>query len=181
MKHGLFSLCTCFLHIWFYRVFVFNWASPEFGKCWPVSNWFQKNIRVLDWPPIGIENVKVFGISPFSAAILRIFPKQGGPVEAFFGGGQSKDIFREGPVKKNHPVSWRTLSKAQQTQGLSSGHINQVLNGSKWVSEWVNWRVNDKHSQWSDPGPIKRSRPHVKGDNAWRSSEGEEEGRGTVC
>ena len=35
----------------------FNWASPEFAKCWPVSNWFQKNIRVRYWPPIGIENV----------------------------------------------------------------------------------------------------------------------------
>ena len=79
-----------------YRVVFFNWASPEFAKCWPVSNWFQKNIRVPDWPPIGIENVKVFGISPFSAAILRTFPKQGG--------GQSRDIFRGGPVKKKHPV-----------------------------------------------------------------------------
>ena len=29
----------------------FNWASPEFAKCWPVSNWFQKNVRVPDWPP----------------------------------------------------------------------------------------------------------------------------------
>ena len=23
----------------------FNWASPEFAKCWPVSNWFQKNVK----------------------------------------------------------------------------------------------------------------------------------------
>jgi hypothetical protein len=53
----------------------FNWASPEFAKCWPVSNRFQKNVRVLDWPPLGIENVKVFGISPLSAAILRNFLK----------------------------------------------------------------------------------------------------------
>ena len=25
---------------------------PEFAKCWPVSNWFQKNVRVPDWPPL---------------------------------------------------------------------------------------------------------------------------------
>ena len=30
----------------------FNWASPEFAKCWPVSNWFKKNVRVSDWPPL---------------------------------------------------------------------------------------------------------------------------------
>ena len=29
----------------------FNWASPEFAKCWPVSNGFQKDVRVPDWPP----------------------------------------------------------------------------------------------------------------------------------
>ena len=23
----------------------FNWPSPEFAKCWPVSNWFQKNVK----------------------------------------------------------------------------------------------------------------------------------------
>ena len=33
----------------------FNWASPEFGKCWPVSNQFQKNVRVPDWPPLKIK------------------------------------------------------------------------------------------------------------------------------
>ena len=58
-----------------YRVIFFNWASPEFAKCWPVSNRFQKNVRVLDWPPLGIENVRVFGISPLPAAILRTFSK----------------------------------------------------------------------------------------------------------
>ena len=32
--------------------FFFNWASPEFAKCWLVSNWFKKkNVRVPDWPP----------------------------------------------------------------------------------------------------------------------------------
>ena len=33
----------------------FKWASPEFAKCWPVSNRFQKNVRVPDWPPLMIE------------------------------------------------------------------------------------------------------------------------------
>ena len=32
----------------------FNWASPKFAKCWPVSNWFKKNVRVPDWPPLMI-------------------------------------------------------------------------------------------------------------------------------
>ena len=30
----------------------FNWAHPEFAKCRPVSNRFQKNDRVPDWPPL---------------------------------------------------------------------------------------------------------------------------------
>ena len=30
----------------------FNWASPEFAKCWPANNQFQKNVRVPDWPPL---------------------------------------------------------------------------------------------------------------------------------
>ena len=29
--------------------------SAEFVKCWPVSNWFQKNVRVPDWPPLWSE------------------------------------------------------------------------------------------------------------------------------
>ena len=33
----------------------FNWASPEFAKCWPVNNQFQKNVRVPDWPPLMIK------------------------------------------------------------------------------------------------------------------------------
>ena len=35
----------------------FNWASPEFAKCWPVSNQFQKNVRVPDWPSPWSKNV----------------------------------------------------------------------------------------------------------------------------
>ena len=27
----------------------FNWASPEYDKCWPESDWFQK--KIPDWPP----------------------------------------------------------------------------------------------------------------------------------
>ena len=30
----------------------FKWASPEFAKCCPVSNWLKKNGRVPDWPPL---------------------------------------------------------------------------------------------------------------------------------
>ena len=33
----------------------FNWPPPEFAKCWPVSNWFQKDVRVPDWPPLMIK------------------------------------------------------------------------------------------------------------------------------
>ena len=35
----------------------FNWPPPEFAKCWPVSNWFQKNVRVPDWPPLWLKIV----------------------------------------------------------------------------------------------------------------------------
>ena len=37
-----------------YRVF-FLTGPPEFAKCWPVRNRFQKNVRVPDWPPLMIE------------------------------------------------------------------------------------------------------------------------------
>ena len=60
----------------------------------------QKVTDFKKMAPIGIENVKVFGISPFSATILRTFPKQGGASRGIFWGGQSRDIFRGGPVKK---------------------------------------------------------------------------------
>ena len=57
----------------------FNWPSPEFAKCWPESNWFQKNVRVQYWPPLGIENVKVFGISPlFQSPYFELFHSRGG-------------------------------------------------------------------------------------------------------
>ena len=75
----------------------FNWASPEFAKCWPVSDWFQKNVKVPDWPPLGIKNVKVFGISPLSAAILRTFSKWGG-------GGTLGQYWLLKQFCLNHPV-----------------------------------------------------------------------------
>ena len=40
-----------------YRVFFLTGPPPEFAKCWPVSNWFQKNVRVPDWPPPWSKNV----------------------------------------------------------------------------------------------------------------------------
>ena len=30
----------------------FNWPPPEFAKCRPVSNIFEKYVRVQDWPPL---------------------------------------------------------------------------------------------------------------------------------
>ena len=39
--------------LFLYRVFFYR-ASPEFAKCWTVSNRFQKNVRVPDWPPLMI-------------------------------------------------------------------------------------------------------------------------------
>ena len=51
-----------------------------------------------------------YSVSPLSQSpYLELFRSRGGPVEDFFfwgggGGGQSGDIFRGGPVKKNHPV-----------------------------------------------------------------------------
>ena len=54
-------------------------------------------------PPLGIKNVKVFGISPLSAAILRTFSNWGGPVRAFFGGASLETFSGEAQLK-NHPV-----------------------------------------------------------------------------
>ena len=38
LQFGHFSY---FFHLYIQGDF-FNWASPEFAKCWPVSNWFKK-------------------------------------------------------------------------------------------------------------------------------------------
>ena len=74
--------------------------SLHFAKCWPVSDWFQKNVEVPDGPPLGIKNVKVFGISPLSAA--NFFKVGGwGPVRAFFGGGSMETFSGEAQLKKS--------------------------------------------------------------------------------
>ena len=74
----------------------FNWPPPEFAKCWPVSNWFKKNVRVPDWPPLWSENACLSKWMWF-----HHFESLGGrPVEAFFGGGQSRGG-GGGAVKKN--------------------------------------------------------------------------------
>ena len=70
----------------------FNWPHPEFAKCWPVSNWFQKNVKVPDWPPLWSENDGEVNVIP----TLRKF--RGGPVEAFLGGASLEG---GGAVKKN--------------------------------------------------------------------------------
>ena len=75
----------------------FNWPSPEFAKCWPVSNWFQKNVRVPDWPPPVIEKRLSVWRSEYDYNTKKI---QGGASPSKFGGGQSRDIFRGVPVKK---------------------------------------------------------------------------------
>ena len=66
-----------------------------------------------------MENVKVFGISPFSAAILRTFSKWGGASQAIFWGGQSRDIFRGGPVKK---ITLYQLSVSKGDMDESNNH-----------------------------------------------------------
>ena len=39
-----------------YRVFFLLAAPPEFAKCWPVSDRFQKNVSVSDWAPLMIKS-----------------------------------------------------------------------------------------------------------------------------
>ena len=41
-------------------------------------------------------------------------------------------------------------------------HQSSLLNGSEWVSESLSESVTDKHSQWSDSGPIKIEGFHLK-------------------
>ena len=40
---------------------------------------------------------------------------------------------------------------------MPESHQSSLLNGSEWVSQWVSESVSNKHCQWSDSGPIKRS------------------------
>ena len=72
----------------------FNWPSPEFAKCGPVSNWFKKNRRVPDWPPLIIEKKSKCLV----ILILRRF--RGGPVEGFMGGASVETFSGEGQLKK---------------------------------------------------------------------------------
>ena len=51
-------------------------------------------------PPLGIENVKVFGISPLSVAILRTFSKKGGQSRHFLGGASLETFSGEAQFKK---------------------------------------------------------------------------------
>ena len=75
----------------------FNWAHPEFAKCRPVSNRFQKNDRVPDWPPPHDEKkTKCLRTSMWFSYLQDL----GGASRGIFGGGQSRDILRGGPVKK---------------------------------------------------------------------------------
>ena len=51
------SYCYGVLVYGSYRVIFLTGPPPEFAKCWPVSNWFQKNVRVPDWPPLWLKIV----------------------------------------------------------------------------------------------------------------------------
>ena len=73
----------------------FNWASPQFAKCWPVSNWFQKNVRVPDWPPPNDRKQSKCLV----ILILRRF--RGGPVEGFLGGASLETFSGEAQLKKS--------------------------------------------------------------------------------
>ena len=90
---------------------LFNWASLEFAKCWSVSNRFRKNVRVPDCPPPH-DRKKSKCLEDLNV-ILILTRFRGGAVEAFFGGGQSRDVFRGGPVKKTPCIIW-AIRKAFQ-------------------------------------------------------------------
>ena len=77
-----------------YRVFFLTGPPPEFAKCWPVSNWFQKNIRVSDWPPLMSEKKSK------CLVILILRRLRGGPVEGFMGGASLQTFSGEGQLKK---------------------------------------------------------------------------------
>ena len=51
-----FNLALSNINIIIIQGVFFNWAHPKFAKCRPVSNRFQKNDRVPDWPPLWSEN-----------------------------------------------------------------------------------------------------------------------------
>ena len=55
-------------------------------------------------------------------------------------------------IKSNFKISIK--SNFNQTS-VSGPHQSSLLNGSQWVSQWVSEWDSDKHSQWSDSGPMK--------------------------
>ena len=91
----------CWLELWTgcrsYRVFFLTGPPPEFAKCWPVRNRFRKNLRVPDWPPLYDQKKSKCLRTPMWFSYLQDL---GGASRGIFGGGQSRDILRGGPVKK---------------------------------------------------------------------------------
>ena len=76
----------------------FNWASPEFAKCWPVSILFSHRLA----PPNDRKKSKFLVI-----LILRRF--RGGPVEGFMGGASLETFSGEAQLKKKPPVTKANL------------------------------------------------------------------------
>ena len=72
----------------------FNWPPPEFAKCRLVSNQFEKNVRVQDWPPLcDWKNLKCLDWPPLEK--LKSLDWEGtGSLLRFFSvwGGQSEDL-----------------------------------------------------------------------------------------
>ena len=113
-------------------------ASAEFAKCWLECNWFQK------------KNVKSPRLAPpndrkkskcLVTLILRRF--RGGAVEGFMG-GQSRHIFRGGPVKKT-PCMTLTQSFISISFNICFIHQDSQQKTLCWLKFSFNrWKV---HSQ----------------------------------
>ena len=59
---------------------------------------------------------------------LELFQSGGRASQGFFWGGQSRDIFRGGPVKKNHPVSDVTLfEQLNDLQATLYGEYRRIM------------------------------------------------------
>ena len=96
----------------------FNWPPPEFAKCWPVRNRFRKNLRVPDWPPLYDQKKSKCLRTPMWFSYLQDL---GGASRGIFGGGQSRDILRGGPVKKITLYKWVGQAKYVFLVATSSG------------------------------------------------------------
>ena len=66
-----------------YRVFFLT--GPPL-KCWPVRNWFRKNVRVPDWPPYDQKKPKCLRTSMWFSYLQDL----GGASRGIFGGGQTR-------------------------------------------------------------------------------------------